>query len=198
MKSLKLLVILLFLGSSVFGYSVLTHEAIIDANWSQVIVPLLKERFPAATSEEIKEAHAFAYGGSVMPDMGYYPSGSKLFTNLVHYVRSGDFVARLFADAKDINEFAFALGVLCHYYGDNYGHQTGINVSVPVLYPKMRKKFGDTVTYADDRLSHLRTEFSFDVLQTGRGNYAPTAYHDFIGFQLSKDLVEKAFQETYG
>jgi len=198
MKSLKLLVILLFLRSSVFGYSVLTHEAIIDANWSQVIVPLLKQKFPAANSEDIREAHAFAYGGSVMPDMGYYPSGSKLFTNLVHYVRSGDFVARLFADAKDINEFAFALGVLCHYYGDNYGHQTGINLSVPVLYPKMRKKFGDTVTYADNRLSHLRTEFSFDVLQTGRGNYAPTAYHDFIGFQLSKDLIEKAFRETYG
>ena len=197
-KSLKLLVILLFLRSSAFGYSVLTHEAIIDANWSQVIVPLLKEWFPAANFEDIKKAHAFAYGGSVMPDMGYYPSGSKLFTNLVHYVRSGDFITHLFVDAKDINEFAFALGVLSHYYGDNEGHQTGINLSVPELYPKMKRKFGDTVTYADDKISHLRTEFSFDVLQTGRGNYAPTAYHDFIGFQLSKDLVQKAFRETYG
>jgi len=177
---------------------VLTHEAIIDANWNTVLVPILKKKFPAATDEELKNAHAFAYGGCVMPDLGYYPFGSKLFTNLVHYVRSGDFIENLFKEASNMNEYAFALGALCHYYADQYGHSVGVNRSVPLIYPEMKTKFGDTVTYAEDKISHLRTEFSFDVLQTARGNYAPQAYHDFIGFQVSKELIEKAFQKTYG
>jgi len=177
---------------------VLTHEAIIDANWNSVLVPVLKQKYPAATDEELKNAHAFAYGGCVMPDLGYYPFGSRLFTNLVHYVRSGDFIENLFKEASNINEYAFALGALCHYYADKYGHSVGVNRSVPLIYPEMKTKFGDTVTYADDKISHLRTEFSFDVLQTARGNYAPQAYHDFIGFHVSKELIQKAFSKTYG
>lgn len=190
--------VLIFHTNRCFGYSVLTHEAIIDANWNTVLVPLLKQKFPAATQDELKNAHAFAYGGCVMPDLGYYPFGSKFFTNLVHYVRSGDFVENLFEEASNINEYALALGALCHYYADEYGHSIGVNRSVPLIYPEMKTKFGDTVTYAEDKISHLRTEFSFDVLQTARGNYAPRAYHDFIGFQVSKELIEKAFRKTYG
>ena len=181
-----------------FGYSVLTHEAIVDANWNKVLVPILKQKFPGVSDEELKNAHAFAYGGCVMPDLGYYPFGSKLFTKLIHYVRSGDFIENLFRDASNVNEYAFALGVLCHYYADKYGHSVGVNRSVPLIYPEMKTKFGDTVTYAEDKISHLRTEFSFDVLQTARGNYASQAYHDFIGFQVSKELIEKAFSQTYG
>jgi len=192
------MLVLPFGNARCFGYSVLTHEAIVDANWDGVLIPLLKQKFPAATGEELKNAHAFAYGGCVMPDLGYYPFGSKLFTNLVHYVRSGDFIENLFEEASNMNEYAFALGALCHYYADKYGHSVAINRSVPLIYPEMKTKFGDTVTYADDKMSHLRTEFSFDVLQTARGNYAPQAYHDFIGFQVSKELIEKAFQKTYG
>lgn len=197
------LIILLFLSFlfSPFisrGYSVLTHEALIDANWDKAILPLLKLKYPGASAGDYKNARAFAYGGAVSPDLGYYPGGSKLFTNLIHYVRSGDFIEAVLRNAHDLNEYAFALGVMCHYYADRYGHGLGINLSVPVIYPEMEKKFGDTVTYADNRISHVRTEFGFDVLQTARGNYATTAYHDFIGFQVSKELLIKAFQETYG
>jgi Zinc dependent phospholipase C len=198
-KSVGLVVIIIvFIPISSFAYSVLTHEAIVDANWNTVFVPLIKQKFPDATSEELKRAHAFAYGGCVMPDLGYYPFGSKLFTNLIHYARSGDFVMELYEEAENINEFAFALGAICHYYADTYGHSIGVNRSVPLIYSKMKIKFGSVVTYADNKISHLRTEFSFDVLQTGAGNYAPQAYHDFIGFEVSKDLVEKAFRKIYG
>lgn len=198
-KALQLFITILFFRiTPCFGYSVLTHQAIIDVNWDRVIVPLLKQKFPNTTDEELKKAHAFAYGGSVSPDLGYYPFGSKLFTNLVHYVRSGDFVENLFLEAKDINEYAFALGVLCHYNADIEGHETAVNRVVPLLYPDMKKKFGNVVTYGDDKLSHLRTEFAFDVLQTARGNYASEAYHDFIGFQVSKELLERVFIKTYG
>jgi hypothetical protein len=196
---IMLVTLVLFLRPTrCFGYSVLTHEAIVDANWNTILVPLLKKKFPTATVEELKDAHAFAYGGCVMPDLGYYPFGSKLFTNLVHYVRSGDFIESLFNKAGNINDYAFALGALCHYYADKYGHSVAVNRSVPLIYPEMKTKFGDTVTYADDKLSHLRTEFSFDVVQTARGNYAPQAYHDFVGFRVSKELIEKAFSTTYG
>jgi len=180
------------------AYSVLTHEAIIDAMWETGIKPLLKQKFPHSTDDQLKEAHAYAYGGAVSPDMGYFPFGSRLFTNLVHYVRSGDFVVTLLNEAQDINEYAFALGVLSHYNADHYGHPLGVNVSVPLVYPKDRKKFGDAVTYEQDKTAHLRMEFGFDVLQTARGNYAPEAYHDFIGFQVSKPVLERAFLKTYG
>jgi zinc dependent phospholipase C len=180
------------------AYSVLTHEAIIDANWENILLPLLKEKFPGSSAEALKEAHAYAYGGAVVPDMGYYPFGSKLFTNLIHYVRSGEFIEILFNNAQNINEFAFAAGVLCHYYADVYGHKLGINLSVPLIYPKMKKKYGDTVTFGENHISHVQTEFSFDVLQTARGNYASSAYHDFIGFQIAQSLLQRAFMETYG
>ena len=180
------------------AYSVLTHEALIDANWDRVILPFLKVKYPGCTAEAIKQAHAYAYGGAVLPDIGYYPYGSKQFTNLIHYVRSGDFVNNLLQEAVDINEYAFALGVMCHYEADRYGHAIGINPAVPLIYPDLEKKFGKIITYAEDHLSHIRTEFSFDVLQTARGNYASTTYHDFIGFQVSKPVLERAFLTTYG
>lgn len=194
------LIVMLLIHASLVcrAYSVLTHQALIDVNWDKVLLPLLKEKFPGSSSEALKEAHAYVYGGAVVPDMGYYPFGSKLFTNLIHYVRSGDFVTAILNDAQNLNEYAFALGVLCHYYADVYGHRIGINVSVPEIYPKLKRKFGDTVTFDEHHISHLRTEFSFDVLQTAQGNYASTAYHDFIGFKVADTLLQKAFAETYG
>jgi len=187
-----------FLPLSGNAFSVLTHEALIDANWEKIILPVLKQKYPSSTEEELKKAKAFAYGGAVAPDMGYYPFGSKLFTNLIHYVRSGDFIEALFRDEKNVNEYAFALGVLCHYMADKYGHPLATNKSVPIVYPDVRKKFGDVVTYADDKTSHLRMEFAFDVLQTARGNYASQDYHNYIGFQVADTLLSKAFAETYG
>ena len=151
-----------------------------------------------STAEELKDAHAYAYGGAIVPDMGYYPFSSKLFTNLVHYVRSGDMAQALLRDASTLNEYAFALGYLSHYYADNYGHSLATNLSVPLMYPKMRKKFGDVVTYADNPLSHGRMELGFDVLETAKGNYASEAYHGFIGFKIDTAVLSKAFFETYG
>jgi Zinc dependent phospholipase C len=183
---------------SSMAYSVLTHEAIIDANWEKSIQPLLKAKYPGATDDQLKQARAYAYGGAVAPDMGYFPFGSIFFTNLVHYVRSGDFVNALLTEAADLNEYAFALGALCHYYADNYGHPLGTNRCVPLVYPKMKQKYGDVVTYAQDHISHIRMEFGFDVLQTARGTYASQAYHDFIGFQVARPVLERAFLKTYG
>jgi len=180
------------------AYSVLSHEAIIDSAWDTNIRPLLLKRFPDATAEEIKEAHGYAYGGVIIQDMGYYPHGSHFFSDLTHYVRSGDFVLALLRDAKDLDDYAFALGALSHYAADNNGHRIGTNRAVPILYPKLKKKYGDSVTYEQDPLAHVKTEFGFDVLEIARGRYAPDSYHDFIGFGVSVPLLEQAFQETYG
>ena len=180
------------------SFGVLTHEAIIDASWNNMILPLLKQRFPLSTEEEQKEAHAYAYGGAVAPDMGYYPFGSKLFTNLVHYVRSGDLVNALLKDAETINQYAFALGFLSHYEADVYGHPLATNISVPLVYPKLKKKFGSVMTYEQDEIAHMRMEFGFDVLEVAKGNYASPAYRDFIGFKVDTTVLSKAFFETYG
>jgi hypothetical protein len=185
-------------GTQVCGaYSVLTHEEVVDLVWKDDIQPLLSKRFPAATSEDLKKAHAFAYGGSLIQDMGYYPFGNKYFSDLTHYVRSGDFIVHLINDATDLNEYAFALGALAHYSADNFGHPT-INQAVALEFPKLRKKFGEAVTYADDPKAHIRTEFGFDVTQVAKNRYTSDRYHDFIGFEVSKPLLERAFQDTYG
>jgi zinc dependent phospholipase C len=180
------------------AYAVLAHEAIIDSAWNHEIRALLRERFPQATEEELHRAHAYAYGGAIIQDMGYYPHGSHLFSDLTHYVRSGDFILALLRDSEDLNEYAFALGALSHYAADNDGHRLGTNKAVPILYPNLGKKYGDVVSYEQDPLAHIKTEFGFDVLEVARGRYAPDSYHDFIGFEVSKKLVEQAFCETYG
>ena len=186
------------LPARVRAYSVLTHEAIIDSLWDSAIRPVLKARFPDATPEQLHEAHAYAYGGCIIQDLGYYPFGSHFFSDLTHYVRSADFVDALIADSQTPDEYAFAIGAAAHYGADVEGHAIAVNRAVPELYPGLRKKFGDVVTYADDPAAHLKTEFGFDVLQVARGHYAPQAYHDFIGFKVSKDLLDRAFQDTYG
>ncbi len=195
---MSLAAILLFGSRRCHAYSILTHEAIIDASWEKSILPLLVSKYPGTTSQQIKEAHAYAYGGAIAPDIGYFPFGSILFTDLVHYVRSGDFVNALLDEAQDINEYAFGLGFLCHYMADKYGHSLGTNRCVPMVYPKDKKKYGDIVTYDEDHTSHKRMEFGFDVLQTVKGNYVSQAYHDFIGFRVSRPILERAFSLTYG
>lgn len=178
-------------------FSVLTHEALIDASWNEAILPLLQKKYPAASPGDLKKAKAYAYGGAVAPDLGYYPFGNAFFTNLVHYVRSGDMTEALLSEAHTLNAYAFALGYLCHYNADVYGHPLATNRSVPLVYPKMAKRFGEVVTYAEDKTSHLRMEFGFDVLQTAKGNYASQAYHDFIGFRVDTAVLARAFQKTY-
>jgi Zinc dependent phospholipase C len=180
------------------AYSIMAHEAIIDAGWDISIKPLLLQRFPQATHDELKQAHAYAYGGAIIQDMGYYPHGSHFFSDLTHYCRSGDFILALLRDSQDLNGYAFALGALSHYAADNDGHKIATNPSVPILYPKLKKKYGDVVTYEQDPLAHLKTEFGFDVLEVARQRFAPDSYHDFIGFEVDKPLLEQAFRETYG
>ena len=180
-----------------YSYSVLTHEQVIDLLWKDQLQPMLLKRFPQATPDDLKHAHAFAYGGSLIQDMGYYPFGNKYFSDLVHYVRSGDFVTAMLQQSTDINEYAFALGALSHYSSDNVGHPT-INQVVAIEFPKLRAKHGNTVTYADDPKAHIRTEFGFDMVQVAKNRYTSDRYHDFIGFEVSKPLMERAFVSTYG
>src|SRR5271165_402306 len=194
------LVIVLLAGCAVqpcAAYSVLTHEEIVDLAWKDNLQPLLKQRFPNATDDELKKAHAFAYGGSLVQDMGYYPFGNKYFSDLTHYVRSGDFIVSLINDATDLDEYAFALGALAHYSADNIGHPT-VNQAVAFEFPKLKKKFGNEITYADNPKAHIRTEFGFDVTQVAKNRYTSDRYHDFIGFEVSKPVLDRAFQDTYG
>ena len=195
---LDVLLLLGIISNVCLGCSVLSHEAVVDAAWDVKLKPVLLSRYPKATPDELKEAHAFAYGGSIIQDLGYYPHGSKEFSNLTHYVRTGDFVRALISEAQDLNEFAFALGALSHYVADNDVHRFATNPGEAMLYPKLRRKFGDIVTYEDYPSAHLKTEFGFDVLEIAKGNFASQAYHDFIGFQVAKPLVARAFQRTYG
>src|SRR5271154_5924604 len=196
-RAAALLLIVLMCSGGSSAYSILTHEEIVDLLWSDEIRPLLLDRYPGLSEDQIKDAHAYAYGGAVIQDLGFYPFGSTEFSNLVHYVRSGDFVRELLLESQDANEYAFALGALSHYASDIAGHPA-VNQSVAIAYPKLRAKFGQSVRYAQDKTAHLKTEFGFDTLQVAKNRYASQQYHDFIGFQVSKPLLERVFPVVYG
>src|ERR1700731_1367145 len=196
-RVLCLVLVLLMLRGRSPAYSVLTHEEIVDLLWADEIRPLLLKRYPGLTDDQVKEAHAYAYGGAVIQDLGYYPFGSKEFSDLAHYVRTGDFVRELLLESNDVNEYAFALGALSHYAADMAGHPA-VNQAVAIEYPKLRAKYGKSVRYAQDKTAHLKTEFGFDTVQVAKNRYASQQYHDFIGFQVSKPLLERAFPVVYG
>jgi hypothetical protein len=191
------LIIAICCASVCAGYSVLTHEAIIDAAWKDDIVPTLLKRFPSATPDELLQAHAYVYGGAIIQDMGYYPFGNKFFSDLTHYVRSGDFVLALIEESRNLNEYAFALGAVAHYAADTSGHPLATNRAVAIMYPHLEKEYGPLVTYEDKPSAHMKVEFGFDVDQVAKGHYAPKVYHDFIGFEVSKPVLERAFAKNY-
>ena len=192
------LTLVVVMASPTSAYSVLTHEAAIDVTWDTTLRPLLLQRFPGTSAEALVRARSFAYGGSVIQDLGYYPFGNRFFSNLVHYVRSGDFVEALLREARDVDELAFALGALAHYSNDTNGHPEAVNLTVPMVFPKLQQKYGDTVTYAQAPRQHVVVEFSFDIVHAAAGAYLPDTMKRFIGFRVATPLLERAFRSTYG
>jgi hypothetical protein len=180
------------------AFGVLTHLAIVDATWDDTLVPAIRHRYPGVGENDLRRAHAAAYGGALVQDMGYYPGGSRELADLLHYVRSADFVRALLEEAHNPVEYAYALGALAHFLGDSEGHPLGVNRVVPMTFPKLAKKYGDVVTYGQDPKAHLRVEFGFDVVQVARGLYPPEAYREFIGFEVPVPLLTRAVQRTYG
>ena len=180
------------------AYSVLTHEEIVDLTWADSIQPLLLRRFPNLTPLQLQEAHAYAYGGCVIQDLGYYPFGKPVFSALLHYVRTGDFIRALFRDSKDANDVAFAIGALSHYLGDTIGHPAAINIAVGKEFPELAAKYGPDVNYAEGPHQHVRAEFAFDVNDIGKHRLAPERYLNRIGFAVPVPLLTRAFYDTYG
>jgi hypothetical protein len=197
--SLRLLLLLVAVAvvapARCLAFSVLAHQAVVDRSWDATIAPEVQRRFAGA---DLARARAFAYGGSHVADLGYFPLGNELFTELLHYVRTGDFVGNLLAAAHDANEYAFALGALAHYVADTTGHPEATNRVVPEIYPELQKKFGDRVTYADDHASHLQTEFRFDVFQMGQSKGGRDIFHHSVQFEVATRALDEAFQKTYG
>jgi hypothetical protein len=180
------------------AYGLLTHEQLIDQSWKPAIVPILLSRFPSLTAEQLSTAHAYAYGGSVIQDLGYYPFGNAFFSDLTHYVRTGDFVRSLFRNAHTADELAFAVGALAHYFGDSIGHSQVTNPSVAIEFPKLNAKYGPSVNYAHDKMAHSRVEFAFDINQAVKRRLAPYDVVASIGLKVPWDQLAAAFRETYG
>ena len=194
-------VVLVFGGGAAspsFAYSILTHESVIDRVWESDLRPVLVERYPELTEDDLLRARAHAYGGSLIQDLGYYPSSNRLFTDLTHYVRSGAFVRNLLDEAEDADQYAFALGALAHYVSDTVGHPRAINLSVAIYSPRLERKYGSSVTFEESPRTHIRTEFGFDVVEAVLGRFAPRAFHDFVGFQVARPVLDRAFARTYG
>jgi hypothetical protein len=199
-RKVTLLALFLILpaGRQAAAYSLLTHEQLIDLTWKESIVPLLLSQYPRLTPAELDRARAYAYGGCVIQDIGYYPSGDQSFSDLTHYVRSGDFVVNLFRNAHNANELAFAVGALSHYVGDSIGHSEATNRAVPIEFPKLRAKYGPVVSYAEGKHQHVQTEFAFDINEIAHHRVAPLHYLRHIGLQVSIRQLALAYYQTYG
>ncbi|MBS1801965.1 MAG: zinc dependent phospholipase C family protein [Acidobacteria bacterium] len=197
LAAVALIWVLLF-PRAVDAYSLLTHEQLIDLTWQDSIVPLLLSRYPNLTKAELDQAKAYAYGGCVIQDIGYYPFGDRQFSNLTHYVRSGDFVINLFRNAHNANELAFAVGALSHYIGDSVGHAEATNLAVPIEFPKLAAKYGKSVSYAQGKREHVQTEFAFDINEIVHHRVAPLHYMRHIGFRVPMRQLQQAFYQTYG
>ncbi len=180
------------------AYSLLTHEQLVDLTWNDSIVPLLKSQYPNLTPAELDRARSFAYGGCVIQDLGYYPFGDSFFSDLTHYVRSGDFVLALLRNAHNANELAFAAGALSHYVGDSIGHSEATNRAVALQFPKLAARYGASVNYAEGKHQHVRVEFAFDVDQIAKHRMAPLEYLRHIGLRVPTHQLALAFYETYG
>src|ERR1700746_144312 len=63
---------LLILPGNARAYSVLAHEAIIDASWDPAIKPLLLARYPNSTPEQLAEARSYVSGGSIIQGLRYH------------------------------------------------------------------------------------------------------------------------------
>jgi hypothetical protein len=189
---------LLALARPAHAYSLLTHEQLIDLTWNSSIVPLLLSRYPDLTPAQIEHARAYAYGGCVIQDIGYYPFGDMFFSDLTHYVRSGDFVVNLFRNAGNADELAFAVGALSHYIGDSIGHSEATNLAVPIEFPKLRHKYGHTVSYAEGEHQHVQAEFAFDIDEIAHGRFAPVHYLRHVGLEIPTKQLALAFYQTYG
>lgn len=198
LRLLTLLLIVLAAGEPAGAYSVLTHEELVDLTWADSIQPLLLRRYPGLTPAQLQDAHAYAYGGCVIQDLGYYPFGKPLFSDLLHYVRTGDFIRALFRDAKNANDVAFAIGALSHYLGDTIGHPDAINLAVGQSFPALAAKYGPNVNYAEGEHQHVRAEFALDVNQAAKHRLAPERYLNHIGFAVPVPLLTRAFYDTYG
>lgn len=180
------------------AYSLLTHEQLIDLTWQSSIVPLLLSRYPTLTPAQLEHARAYAYGGCVIQDIGYYPLGDAFFSDLTHYVRTGDFVVNLFRNAGNADELAFAVGALSHYIGDTIGHSEATNLAVPLEFPKLARKYGSVVNYAEGEHQHVQTEFAFDINEIAHHRLAPVHYLRTVGLQVPTKQLALAFYQTYG
>lgn len=197
-STILVLLLLLACARPAGGFSVLTHEEVIDLTWGDAIQPLLLKRYPNLTPAQLREARAYAYGGCVIQDLGYYPFGKEIFSDLLHYVRTGDFIRALFREAKGPNDLAFAVGALAHYYGDTLGHPEAIDLAVAANFPELAAKYGPNVNYAEGKRQHVRTEFAFDVNDITKHRLAPLGYLNHIGFAVPVPLLSRAFYDTYG
>jgi hypothetical protein len=197
-RHLALLLIFLAWRQPAHAYSLLTHEQLIDLTWQDAIVPLLLSQYPDLTPQQLDQARAYAYGGCAIQDIGYYPFGDEFFSNLTHYVRSGDFVLALFRNAHNANELAFAVGALTHYIGDSLGHSQATNRAVALQFPKLAARYGDSVSYAEGKHQHVQTEFAFDVDQVAHHRLAPLSYLSRIGLNVPVHQLALAFYQTYG
>jgi hypothetical protein len=195
---LALPLLLLISSQPTHAYSVLTHEQLIDLTWNDSIQPLLLKRYPTLTPAQLREAHAYAYGGCVIQDLGYYPFGRPIFSDLLHYVRTGDFIRALFRDAKSADDVAFAIGALSHYLGDTTGHPDAINLAVGQEFPALAQRYGPNVNYGEGPHQHVRAEFAFDINEIANHRLAPEHYLNHIGFAVPVPLLTRAFYDTYG
>ena len=200
-QTIVLLLAVLFFpwGGDARAYSLLTHEQLIDLTWQDSIVPLLLSRYPNLTPAQLDEARAYAYGGCVIQDIGYYPFGDAVFLQ----------PHPLHALAAILSSTSSAMQRMPTSWPSPSARSPttsatpsatpqATNRAVPVEFPKLGAQYGPVVNYAEGQHQHVQTEFAFDIDQIAHHRLAPLHYLRHIGLRVPVQQLSDSFYQTYG
>ena len=122
------------------------------------------------------------YCGALAPDMGMLPGSDRLFTDLAHYLKTGELARCLVSKANSAIETAYAWGWVTHVLAD------------AGLHPAINRASGDH-SWAESPTSHMRVEFGLDFQRLGD---QPSLGGARVRSTPGPSLLASAYMEVYG
>lgn len=132
--------------------------------------------------------------GCMGPDMGLFPGGCPLVTDMVHYLKTADLPRAMMNLAKSDLELAFAWGWASHVLADI------------IIHPIVNQGVGDLlkgdpqtkIAYNLDPQAHARVEMGVDGFFCYHRPLAEPRKFNPIFDASSIEFLSAAFDETYG
>jgi len=154
---------------SAWAYGWTGHWRVMEAAWPSLSAGVCDGQphphpFPPDILSLDHDDIALAAGlGAIVSDIGYITASTEQFSDLMHYIGTGNYLDNLVAITcekygNDPAMVAFLAGMRSHYWADRVGHHEGTNVAVAMLSDTNRDKALTRVVYEQDIAMHKRLE----------------------------------------